>query len=267
MTQDTLDRLLSEFDHCQVDDSADFPRRWLVPLESLLAYARDITPEQSDVIFTDNPGLASWQPRLFRLYARYIRMHEIREVTQNSPGKSSKHKGDILAEMGDFAHQSYDRVRDMFDRIDFSGCHRFVMVGCGALPVTMLNILNKTGVPHIIGLDIDATALDLNKAILVTANEPRLQMVCSDGCDYNYRDADVIYIANLVSPKAGVLGRVADTAGRHTPVILRDPYAMGRLFTEAGADCLDARYTVLSEGDGDHRFLSRHVFLELNNGL
>lgn len=260
---DQLERLLTPFEEYEPRESFDFPARWLEPLETLLAFVTDVEPEQAARWFADHPESADLIPGLSHLYARYIRSRELVEI-RTRLSDADHGDGAALEGMGEFARRAYDRVRDMFETVDFSGCRRFVMVGCGSLPVTMLHVMEKTTVPEIVGLDIDGTALSLNQTAIRSFDSGRLRVEHANGTAYDYESADIVYIANLVQPKRGVLKRVADTARDETQVILRDPYSMGRLFAESGVDELDERLRLTGEGAGSRRFLSRHVFLRLH---
>lgn len=259
-----LDRLLGQLDDCTLDDGLVFPVEYQDKLESLLSYVSAIEPEQCRQIYEENPGLQDRQPLLPALYARYVRMNEVQEVEKRLADNNGGIEGTHFSGMSDFAESSYRRVRDMFTRVDFSACRRFVMVGCGPLPVTILHVMDETGVPEIIAIDIDETALKLNEAAF-PSSDGRLQMIHADGSQYDYSAVDIVYIANLISPKSAVLSQVADSASAGTRVILRDPFSMGRLFAESGIDSLDSRYEILGDGDGDPRFMSRHVFLQLTD--
>src|SRR5262249_17215701 len=64
-----------------------------------------------------------------------------------------------------------------------------------------------------------------------------------DGAQYDYSDADVIFVANLVRPKQAVLTRILHTAPDHVRIILRDLYSLGLLWAEEGAAALDPSVT------------------------
>ena len=200
-------RLLDQLESCALDGSFVFPLEYQDKLEALLAFVSSIDPAQCEQLYAENPGLQDRQSLLSALYARYVRMNEIQEVERKLSNKGNGADDSHLSGMGDFAESSYRRVQDMFERVDFSTCRQFVMVGCGPLPVTILHVMNKTDVPEIIGIDIDENALNLNKAAFPLP-DGRLKMIHTDGSEYDYSAADIVYIANLISPKSEVLSQV-----------------------------------------------------------
>ena len=53
-----------------------------------------------------------------------------------------------------------------------------------------------------------------------------------DGCEYDYKDADFVYVANFVPPKNKVLERIALTAPNHVQIIIESPLLMGKILFE-----------------------------------
>jgi hypothetical protein len=165
-------------------------------------------------------------------------------------------------EGGLFAGRSFARVRDLFERVAFDGCNEFVMVGCGPLPVTLLHVSDRTRVARIIGLETDPDAAALAAAVCRRAAGDRIRIAERDGRDYDFRAADVVYVANLVRPKAAVLARVAETVRPGTRVVVREPIAAGALFAEQALERPPAGLALIARGPGDPRFMSREVHLE-----
>ncbi len=169
---------------------------------------------------------------------------------------------DFLRMADDFGKRAYYRVSDMFDRINCDGRHRFVLVGCGALPVTLFQVYDHTLIPSIVGLDIRQPVVQRLNGILSKYGISRITALVADGRLFDYADADIIYVANIVAPKRDVLRRIVETAPAHAQIVLRDPYALGKLVTECGADILPDGLTVSSFGSPEPAYLSRNIFLE-----
>jgi len=262
MSIETLRRCLSAFSEAAADDSGisvGHDRE----IDKLLDALREFDPATSDALWAQHPDLVEWRPLVATAYTQMIRQREIasaRDVIDSGAG------GGVSEWTSGFARQSYDRVRDMFETVNFTGAKRFVMVGCGPLPVTMLQVFHNTSVPEIVGLDVDADALTVTRQLFEVLNPKRLSVELIDGSNYDFADADIVYIANLISPKQRVLEQVARTVASHTRIILRDPFAMGRLFAEPGALSLPAQLIATDTGDGDRHFLSRHIFLRCRDG-
>ena len=161
----------------------------------------------------------------------------------------------------DFGRHTYDRVPEVLRLADFDRCRRFVMVGCGAFPAAALLVRDATQVPEIVALDVDSRAADFARRVIAAMSEPRVRIDCGDGGSYDYRGADVVYVANQVSGKDRVLERIRDTARPDTAVIVREPYSVGRLVAESVERRLPPPFRVGAVGEGNPAFFSRHVVL------
>lgn len=197
-------------------------------------------------------------PRLAPLYGAYVKAKESEEA------RALLREGDgvSLAEGvgGKFAGDSYARVADLFDRVDFRACRELVMVGSGPLPVTLLHVADRTDVPRIVGLDVDEDAVQVAGRICERLGSTRIEVRVCDGRAHDYGGADVVYVANLITPKRAVLARIAETARPGTPVVVREPIGAGVLFAECGVPPSSRRLPAVGVGRGAPRFLSRHVF-------
>jgi hypothetical protein len=222
--------------------------------ERLLAVSSEL--DESEV-----ESLRAGVPRLPALYGRYVQGEETREaraLLARSADAECLERG----EGGDFAGRSYARVADLFERVDFTGCRVFVMVGCGPLPVTLLHVAAKTRVPRLVGLEVDERSARCAREICERLRPSRIDIRLVDGSDYDYARADVVYLANLVRRKACVLARIAEQVGPDTQVIVREPFGAGALFAERGLVRHDPRLEWLAAGPENPRFLSHHVFLQ-----
>ena len=136
------------------------------------------------------------------------------------------------------------------------------MAGCGPLPAALFFIHENTKVPTIIGLDNNRQAVDTAGKLLEHQRIRRIKLNHVDGINFNYQEADVVYIANLVSSKKMVLARILETARNDVRIILRDPFGMGILLSESGMADLDPRFRLVGEGIENRYFLSKHFFLK-----
>lgn len=161
----------------------------------------------------------------------------------------------------EFGQQTYQRVAEALELASFSDCRRFVMIGCGPFPAAALFVHDHTTTAEIIAVDKDPQAIELAARLAAAFAPERVCVTAGDGTCFDYGSADVVYVANHVTPKARVLRRIAATADKTTQVILRDPFGYGRLFAESGVADLDPRFVVAATGEGHPHFLSQHVRL------
>ncbi len=164
-----------------------------------------------------------------------------------------------------FGRRTYDRVAEVLRLADFASCRRFVMVGCGPFPAAALLVRDATAVPEIVALDVDESAAATARRVVEAMGEQRIWVSCADGAAYDYAGAQIVYLANQVSGKDRVLGRIEETSA-NAVVVVREPYGIGRLFAEEVGGRLPAPFRVAAEGEGCASFFSRHLLLARDLG-
>ena len=213
----------------------------------------------AEELLDTHPGLFKYSPILTQAHSQRIVADEIAETQ-----RLLEHVGDIAVSFKNVASAAglphYDRVADLFNHVDFSNCHRFVSVGCGRLPSTNFQIHDNTEVPEIIGIDILPEAIDVASKLATKLGFPRIRMELEDGRRYDYGQAQIVFVANIVAPKSDVLCQIADTATEDVQIILREPFSLGRLWAESGERVIDPRLEVIGRGSGSWN-LSRNVYL------
>lgn len=170
-------------------------------------------------------------------------------------------RADVATSFGKFGVTSYNRVSDMFDHVNFNSCQRFVLVGCGALPVTMFQVMNNTVVPEIVGIDPRPDAIAQLRSMIDGYDFTRLSGCVVDGRYFDYQAVDVVYVANLVAPKREVLAQIARTAPSSVKVIVREPYSFGHLMTECATEPTSDAFEVVVKGVPSPAYMSRNVFV------
>jgi hypothetical protein len=204
-----------------------------------------------------HPELMAHAPRLRAAYQAHILAMERRESDRLLALGSRVRFTEAAHEPG---LRAYRRVDDLFERVDFARARRFTMVGSGRLPVTALQAAERFPGLAVTALDTDAQAVEVGGRLAGMLGLDNLTFGKVDGSGHGYRGTDIVFIANMVSPKAAALRRVLDTSEATTQVVLREPYGLGRLWTERAEDRLDSRVRVAARGKGS-RYLSRNVFL------
>ncbi len=191
-----------------------------------------------------------------KAYRRWVSAREEQDAQRLA--QSKRH---LVDEDDGFARRTYTRVQDLFVRESFEGVSNFVMVGCGPLPATLLQVLERTRVTRVLGLDVRSEAVRA-AATLLSGYAERVALLRRDGSDFDYAAWDFVYVANLVENKAGVLAQIARTAPQHVRVVVREPVGLGALVAEHGESSLPAGFEIRHFGPREPRFASRHMFLE-----
>ena len=148
--------------------------------------------------------------------------------------------------------------------VNWQGKKKLVMVGAGPLPKTMLHFHDHTDIEQIIGLDSNQESVYIAGQMIRRAhkNTSRIQLVHYNGLNYDYKDADLVFVANFVTPKAKVLNRIAATAKNGVQVLVRTPVSFGKMIYESATEGLDPRLAITQEGEVNNYFLSKTLVLQ-----
>jgi hypothetical protein len=224
--QATLERLLMS--------STDRAPDELMP--ELLRFADSVGDDACEALLAANPEMFRHTPALAKAYCQWMVDDDMAEAARLLQGERLVHRP----------------KGDLFQAVDFANCKRMVMVGCGASPSTVFQICDKTDVPEIVALDVLPDAIRMVRALSSQLGISRVRAEVGSGQDFDFAGADVIIVANLVSPKAAVLSRIADTAPAAVQIVSRDPYSLATLWTERAESNLDPRLKVVGRGIGSH---------------
>lgn len=239
---------------------------WKDKLEHILASSRDSDPialimelrglgltmghEVGDALLASHPEIFAHRPALTEAFRKMVHAQDVAEIAmllqQEVDGPVSFQnvaaKNTNIGLMS--SNYAYNRLNEVFDYLDFRRCQQVVMVGCGGRPFTMFRFHDQTTIPRIIGLDIVPEAVETANTLAARLGYPRIRAELCNGLDYDYGQAQVVYIANMVSPKAAVVARVAETAPDDVTIIVWDPCSLGRLWADRAEDALDSRLEV-----------------------
>ncbi len=239
---------------------------WKDRLERVLAGSQDSDPialimalrelglamghETGDALLDSHPELFAHRPALTEAFRKMVHAQDVAEIEflmrQNVDGPASFEniapKNTNIGLMS--SNYAYNRLNEVFDRLDLRDCQRVVMVGCGGRPFTMFRFHDQTSSAQIIGLDIVPEAVETANMLAAKLGYPRIRAELCDGLDYDYGKAQVVYIANMVSPKAAIVERVADTASENVTIVIWDPCSLGRLWADKAEQALDSRLEI-----------------------
>ncbi|TPL01916.1 hypothetical protein FJ938_20080 [Mesorhizobium sp. B2-4-14] len=257
-------------------------KSWKVDLERLLQSLWDRTPTEvinsirdlgvamgpdaSEALLDSHPEFFAYRPALTQIFADMVHAQDVAEIAQmlQQDLQSGESFGQIAAEKTDIgvlsSKDAYKRLDEVFDHANFDDCHRAIMVGCGGRPFTMFRIHDQTTVPEIVGLDIVPEAVETANRLAAKLNYTRLRAELCNGCHYDYGAAQIVYVASMVSPKAAVVSRIADTAPDGVQIILWEPCSLARLWSESAERELDPRLEVIGR-TSISRNMTRDVFV------
>jgi hypothetical protein len=228
-------------------------------IASVVALSNQASDQFWENMLENRSDLKHLQDHFAKIYYDYILAMEINEVDMLSRADTGQDKR-FTSVASPAAITSYERVEDVFSELSLEESQTFVVVGGGHLPVTAIHAIEKVGIKQSICLDISEQTVESVNYLKDKFSWNQLEGICCDGCDYDYSDADVVYIANMVKPKRDVLNRVIDTVKSGTPIIVREPYSLGMLWTDTMGYPVPDALCLKTIGPGSV-YLSRDVFL------
>lgn len=207
--------------------------------------------ETGEALLARHPEFFAYRPVLTEAFRKMVHAQDIAEIKlllqQDADGPVSFQtvapKDTSIGLMS--SNYAYNRLNEVFDSLDFRDGQQVVMVGCGGRPFTMFRFHDQTTASQITGLDIVPEAVETANTLAAKLGYARIRAELCNGLDYDYADAQVVYIANMVSPKAAVVTRVAETAPEDVTIIVWDPCSLGRLWADRAEDALDPRLQVI----------------------
>lgn len=230
-------------------------------MQVFLALAGEIDDEVGDRLLDNNPELITkYRPLATSIYQQYVFEFE-RSARKQLMDQVNRSASTFKAATGFFGSAAYDRTEEMFRHLDFQNASRIVVVGCGQLPFTAFYAHDHTQQTEIIALDVLDDTITSVAQLAQMFDMNRLQAEVMAGQLFDFDGADIVYVANMISPKSEVLKRIASTAPSSVQVVLRDPYSIGRLWSERGRDVLHPEFREIGHGAGAN-YKSQDVYLQ-----
>lgn len=204
-------------------------------LDTVASLGHEMGVQQSDALLAANPRLFEYSPILEEAFYNYAVSAEDHEIERLRALKLTKPIAYCDA-MGEEVRDTYNRVSDIFEWLDFSSCERFVMIGCGQLPLSALHVHDRTNVGEVVCVDVRQEAVDDVRFLARKLGINNLRSDLCDGKDFDFQGARIVYVANMVKGKDAVVARVLETAPEEVQIVVRSPAGLGRLWTEALED-------------------------------
>ena len=230
-------------------------------VEAISNLANKYSDTECDAYLKKLPELQQYQTVLKKVYSDYI-LHMEAVSVKGIISNPTAHSLDFLKVASSEAATAYHRVDGTFDRINLKNAKVFTMVGCGQLPVTAIQAHERSQEIKVMALDISPSAIESVNQLKTHCGLSRIEAVCCNGAEYDYSRTDIIYVANMVSPKLLVWNQIQATADRQAQVIIREPYSLGRLWADSLENALGNHANITYRGPGS-RYLSRDVFYSL----
>lgn len=238
--QDLVDKLQNYYNEIQQYQDTD-----LVKFKEIMAEFRQFLNESQSVesgrmvafnnlITNDNKNYLKYKIEFTQAENYFERIVELDEnekvIAQQHGNISINNFNNYLTD--EFNKLFYNDVKIEIEKLRPYLSDKFIMVGCGSLPITLLVYCKQFPNISFIGIDNSAEAIkkavDLKNSLKVS----NLSFDIVDGLNYDYRDVKTIFVANTVIPKMNVLRQIAMSAKPGTTIIIRVPVLAGNLLSE-----------------------------------
>lgn len=158
--------------------------------------------------------------------------------------------------------ETYLQTNREMKMLDFKKCKKMVMVGCGCLPETMLYIYENTPIKEIIGIDNNQEAIYIAGEIVRNLGASKLHLLHENSINYDYKDADIILISNMMDDKKKILDRIAETTSDKVQILARTPIHLGHMFYESATEDLHNRLAAIKSERVSEYFLEHTVLMK-----
>lgn len=184
--------------------------------------------------------------------------YDLMMASRLEPGQKLK---DI---MGDTTKNVYCRISDTFKLIDFSNCHKFALLGCGKVPVSLFSLHDQTEIPSLVGIDNLPEAVGKANILVDKFSLNRISIIRDDASTLDMSAFDVIYWGQFAAPRKAIMENILATAGKNCTIILRDPFLTGTLGFESVMPYLDKGFKICAQSEEQPgRFMLKHYILRL----
>ncbi|NDK08528.1 methyltransferase domain-containing protein [Candidatus Gracilibacteria bacterium] len=133
-----------------------------------------------------------------------------------------------------------------------------VAVGCGSMPETLLYFYENTNIKNIIGVDYNHEAIFMAGEMISGLNLDKITFHQGDGVDYDYKEADIVYIPIFTSPKNRILNRIIETGKDDVQIIVIVPKGLGNLLYE-GVGSVNQRLKIAYREDAFTKHIAQEV--------
>ncbi len=112
-------------------------------------------------------------------------------------------------------------IRNESQLVSFTPGQKFVFIGSGPLPLTLI-LLNKTFGVHGIGIEMLPEVAELSQRVIDKLGlSSQIDVLVGEETCLNNIDYDIVMVAALAEPKERVFTNIWDTVDTSTPVIYR----------------------------------------------
>jgi tRNA/tmRNA/rRNA uracil-C5-methylase (TrmA/RlmC/RlmD family) len=200
-------------------------------MEEFWSYVKSYDDKKTVELFLESESFKPLQKKFKRFEEYYERLIEVDEsMIINAEILNNDEESLLSFAKNHFIVDNYKMVQKELEMLEKENIETLVMIGCGPLPETILFISDNTNISKIIGVDMSNEAIamagDIIKAMGLCK---KVELVCSNGEDFDFSKADVVFVANATNNKNDLFKQISKTAKKGTEIILRNPYYLSNL--------------------------------------
>ena len=212
--------------------SSNQAEKFISTMESLWKLLCSVNDERIVVSLQRDARFRVIKKYLVENWQKYITLIEV-NIAKKFLNDVNSNSINIPSALSEEQYEGVNKELSLSTR-SISGCN-VAMVGCGPLPETLIEIYryNKK-VKQIIGIDKRPEVLKIaNKVIKkILPDAENIKFEASKAELYDYKDIDIIFLANGLVNKGVILRRIYETGENSLEIIARTPILMGKIVYE-----------------------------------
>lgn len=212
-------------------------------------------------LFLHSKYCAKHGPFFSSLEHYYTRAVEVAEAFSIITKQLSKKLSFLELFDNDISKESYLQTNREMQMLDFKKCKKMVIVGCGCLPETMLYIYENTPIKEIIGVDNHQEAIYIAGEMIRNQGLTDIHLLHENSVNYDYKDADIVLISNMMAGKKKILDRIVNTSQDNIQILVRTPILLGHMFYDNAIEDLNKRLAIIKSKKVSDYFLENTVLL------
>lgn len=159
----------------------------------------------------------------------------------------------------DYIQTRYQKKVNELKSIDFTGATNMVCVWCWPMPETILFIYENTEIDNIIWIDNSSEAIYIAWEMIRSLSLENINLVHINWEEYDYSDADIVYIPWFVYPKNPILDRIVETWKDNVQILVDSSlYLQKMLFDDVWEDC-NQRLKITNVNKSDSQYYKQNM--------
>lgn len=159
----------------------------------------------------------------------------------------------------DYIQTRYQKKIKELKSLDFSNAKKMVCVWCWPMPETILFIYENTNIKQIVWLDNSSEAIYIAWEMISSLWLENINLIHINWEDYDYSDADIVYIPWFVYPKNKILDKIVESWKNNVQILVDSSiYLQKMLFDDIWED-YNQRLKIVNIDESDSSYYKQNM--------